>query len=153
MDGGNWRQALEVWQEQEAAAQRAREEAATQFEGHVPVGWWLDAFRNPPSPSAAAGHKCGEKEVLAVVAYDISDPKRLSYVARHCEDYGVRVQYSIFECRMDAEEFELFWMELKDLIEPDEDRLVAYKICAACAQRIGTAGTMVSNQTHVVYIF
>jgi hypothetical protein len=36
--------------------------------------------------------------MLHLVAYDISDPKRLSRVARVCKDYGIRVEYSVFEC-------------------------------------------------------
>ena len=35
-----------------------------------------------------------------LVAYDISDPKRLRKVATVCEDFGYRKQYSVFLCRL-----------------------------------------------------
>ena len=35
-----------------------------------------------------------------IVAYDISDPKRLRRVARVCEDFGYRKQLSVFLVRV-----------------------------------------------------
>jgi hypothetical protein len=40
--------------------------------------------------------------MLSLVAYDITDEKRLR-ASPASEDYGVRVQYSVFECRLDGE--------------------------------------------------
>ncbi len=39
--------------------------------------------------------------MLTLLAYDITNDKRLRQVARTCEEYRVRVQYSVFECRLD----------------------------------------------------
>jgi CRISPR-associated protein Cas2 len=94
--------------------------------------------------------------MLTIVAYDICDPRRLVRVAKHCEDYGFRVQYSVFECRLPTELFEQFWAELTALIEPEEDRVVAYRVCARCAQEVRAAGTMETHageDRHVVYLF
>jgi len=92
--------------------------------------------------------------MLTIVAYDIADERRLARVARHCRDYGVRVQYSVFECRMEADRFDLFWLELLDLIDPEEDRLIAYRICAQCARQIFCAGTQTVVEHEVVaYVF
>lgn len=90
--------------------------------------------------------------MLSVVAYDITDPKRLSTVARICEDYGVRVQYSIFECRLEETEFAGFWAKLVAVINKREDRIVAYKIDARCAKETLTAGTMVCSEKVVCYL-
>lgn len=90
--------------------------------------------------------------MLAVVAYDISDPKRLHQVAKTCEDFGVRVQYSIFECRLEEREFDLFWEKVTAEIDPHEDRMVAYKIDARCARETRTAGTMVCSEKVVCYL-
>jgi len=148
----DWQWALNEWNVEVKESEK-KKTVNNVMAQNVPAGWWLEAFDDPPSPSAQRGHACGEKEMLIIIAYDISNPKRLSHIARHCEDHGVRVQYSIFECRMEMEEFEMFWLELQDLMEPSEDRLVAYRVCASCAERIYTAGTMVSNQQVVAYIF
>ena len=90
--------------------------------------------------------------MLTLVAYDISDPKRLARVAKTCEDFGVRVQYSIFECRLDENEFTDFWLRLLEHINEKEDRLVAYKIDARSAKEIMTAGTMVCSEKCLCYL-
>ena len=90
--------------------------------------------------------------MLTVVAYDITEPKRLARVAKVCEDYGVRVQYSVFECRLDEDEFADFWLKLLEEIDDAEDRMVAYKIDARCAKETLTAGTMVCSEKAVCYL-
>jgi CRISPR-associated protein Cas2 len=90
--------------------------------------------------------------MLTLLGYDISDPKRLARVARVCEDFGVRVQYSVFECRLDETEFTEFWLLLLGEINEDEDRLVAYKIDARCAKETMSAGTMVCSEKVLCYL-
>ena len=90
--------------------------------------------------------------MLTLVAYDITSPKRLARTARVCEDYGVRVQYSVFECRLDESEFEKFWLALLGEIDESEDRVVAYKIDARCAKETLTAGTMVCSEKILCYL-
>jgi len=116
--------------------------------------WWAEAFANPPTPSEERGHASGALEMLVIVAYDISDAKRLARVSKHCRDFGARLQYSIFECRLPADQFDRFWEELKTLIDPSEDRLMAYRICANCAQDIRLAGTQILPDVEpVAYVF
>jgi CRISPR-associated protein Cas2 len=110
--------------------------------------WWFEAFDQVPYEKSPPG----EKEMLTVMAYDIADPKRLARVAKVCEDYGVRVQYSVFECRLDEDEFTDFWLKLLEEIDEDEDRMVAYKIDARCAKETLTAGTMVCSEKAVCYL-
>lgn len=90
--------------------------------------------------------------MLTLVAYDISNEKRLRRVAETCENFGVRVQYSLFECRLEESEFAKFWLELLEHIDEDEDRLVAYKIDARSARETLTAGTMVCSEKTVCYL-
>ena len=114
-----------------------------------PIGnWWFDAFPLVPYEKGPPG----ETEMLTLVAYDISDHKRLAKVARVCEDFGVRVQYSIFECRLDEAEFTEFWLRLLGEIDEEEDRLVAYKIDARCAKETLTAGRMVCSEKNLCYL-
>jgi CRISPR-associated protein Cas2 len=91
--------------------------------------------------------------MLTVVAYDITDQRRLRQIAKICEDYGLRVQYSVFECRMEADKFDKFWNELLDVADLSTDRLVAYKICVACARDVRSAGTQTHQETVVAYVF
>ena len=78
--------------------------------------------------------------MLRLIAYDIANPKRLYRMARACEDYGVRVQKSLFECWLDEDQFAALWAQLNDLIEPSADRLVAYTLDAAAVKRRQVAG-------------
>ena len=52
--------------------------------------------------------------MLMLITYDISfdDPNgqaRLRRIAKHCLDYGVRAQYSVFECDVTPDQ----WVMLK----------------------------------------
>lgn len=110
--------------------------------------WWYEAFAEVPYASSPPG----AGDMLTLVAYDIADPKRLVRVARVCEDYGARVQYSVFECRLAEAEFTAFWLKLLEQIDEEEDRLVAYKIDARCARETLTAGAMVCSEKTLCYL-
>ena len=90
--------------------------------------------------------------MLVLLAYDITSPKRLQKVAKVCEDFGTRVQYSVFECHLDQDALQLLWLRLIDLIDEDEDRIVAYRLDAKSARETLTAGTMVCSAKVVCYL-
>ena len=90
--------------------------------------------------------------MLVVVAYDITDEKRLRRVADICKQYGTRVQYSIFECHLDEEELTELWLRLLEEIDESEDRLVAYRLDARCARETLTAGIMEGSSRAICYL-
>ncbi len=92
------------------------------------------------------------KNMLHLVAYDITEPKRLIKVGKICLDFGIRVEYSVFECDLSEENFQKLWQLLSDTIDPDEDRILAYKICGACVTRIESMGTVVRPGKPLLYI-
>ncbi len=110
--------------------------------------WWSQAFPAVPYEKSPPE----EPNMLIVVAYDISDNKRLAKVAKACEDYGVRVQYSVFECNLNEWQFANLWARILDLINENEDRIVAYKIDARSAKQTMTAGTMVCSDRVICYL-
>jgi CRISPR-associated protein Cas2 len=68
---------------------------------------------------------------LIVVSYDVSTKtpegkRRLRRVARACEDYGQRVQCSVFECWVDPTHITVLKNRLLGLIEPTADSLRFY---------------------------
>src|SRR5271165_5605913 len=163
-DRSDWREALARWAKehkpplQDAGREkmgRARPEPSQSpiEKDRIPLGWWEAAFSDRPTPSERRGHPCGEHQMLTVVAYDITDPRRLKRIAEICEDYGVRVQYSVFECRLEADKFDRFWNDLLGTIDSSTDRLVAYKVCVACARDIRSAGTQTHQEKVVAYVF
>lgn len=82
------------------------------------------------------------KNMLRLIAYDIADSKRLRKVALLCLDFGFRVEYSVFECDLSEELFQLFWTRLHTIINPEEDKIIVYCICASCVSRIMSSGTV-----------
>lgn len=69
--------------------------------------------------------------MLTVITYDVNTEnsagrRRLRKVARHCVNYGQRVQNSVFECVADAAEMVRIKSELIDLIDPEKDSLRFY---------------------------
>lgn len=112
------------------------------------IDWWFDAF--PVAPYATK--QPGPKQMLYLVAYDIAHPKRLVRVAKACEDFGIRVQYSLFECRLEPDEFQRLWKAILAEMDDDEDRAVAYPLDARATRETLTAGTMVCTERVVCYL-
>jgi len=90
--------------------------------------------------------------MLHLVAYDIRNPRRLRKVAKVCEDYGIRVEYSVFECDLAEEHFDRLWADLSREIDWDQDAVLAYRICGSCVQNIASMGTIVRPQKALLYI-
>lgn len=59
-----------------------------------------------------------------LVSYDISHPKRLRRVAKAMEGFGVRLQYSVFECPLDEMRLAMLKAALQPLINHDEDQVL-----------------------------
>jgi CRISPR-associated protein Cas2 len=85
----------------------------------------------------------GRKRAQYVVTYDIKDDRRRNRVARVLEGHGERVQYSVFECRLTAGQFDELWEELAKKIDDEEDSLRAYRLCPVCAAWVKTKGQAV----------
>lgn len=92
------------------------------------------------------------RDMRYLVAYDISDDRRLQRVAKVCEDYGIRVQKSVFECDLEPEQFEEMWSRMLQEIDPDEDLVAAYPLCRSCAARVICAGKMARPEKVLAYI-
>lgn len=83
-----------------------------------------------------------------VVTYDIrtTDPagqRRLARVAAVCERYGSRVQYSVFECRLDDLLLQRLITELADEIDRSIDSVNIYRLGMAfesARESIGARG-------------
>ncbi len=79
--------------------------------------------------------------MLILVTYDVATvekagQRRLRKVAKACEDYGTRVQKSVFECQVGQQEWVLLRDRLLREIAPGEDSLRFYFLDEKSAQRI-----------------
>lgn len=79
--------------------------------------------------------------MIYLVCYDITNPRRLRKVAKKLEKWGLRVQYSFFQCDLDAAGMKKVIKELLMEIDIDEDRLYVYPICDKCASNPLQLGT------------
>jgi CRISPR-associated protein Cas2 len=59
-----------------------------------------------------------------LVCYDIADPKRLRKVAKCCEDFGYRKQFSVFLCRVSAKDYIRLRARLYDIISLTADQVL-----------------------------
>ena len=79
--------------------------------------------------------------MLILVTYDVATVekagrRRLRRVAQTCEDYGVRVQKSVFECQVGQKEWVLLRERLLREMKADEDSLRFYFLDEKAVQRI-----------------
>lgn len=73
-----------------------------------------------------------------LVVYDIRDPKRLYKIAKIAQDYGLRVQKSVFEAEMTPDGLQSMKQRMKTVIEPEEDGVKIFRLCQSCtAKRTG----------------
>jgi CRISPR-associated protein Cas2 len=79
-----------------------------------------------------------------VATRDAAGRRRLRRVARLCQDYGQRVQYSVFECSVDPAQWATLRARLLAAIDPEEDSLRFYRLGANWRSRVEHAGTKAS---------
>ena len=80
-----------------------------------------------------------------LITYDIATPdgageRRLAKIAAVCERYGLRVQFSVFACRVSDVTFQRLVHELEDVLDPTVDKVDLYRIpgsLAACRLSLG----------------
>lgn len=71
--------------------------------------------------------------MFVVITYDVQTTstggaRRLRKVAEICQNYGQRVQHSVFECIVDNAQLTALKLELLNIIEQDKDSLRIYRL-------------------------
>jgi CRISPR-associated protein Cas2 len=80
------------------------------------------------------------KKMFVVVSYDIADDKRRGKVAKTLLNFGARVQYSVFECALDAAALKRLGDRLATLIAGEEDSVRFYFLCESCLPKAKVMG-------------
>jgi CRISPR-associated protein Cas2 len=83
--------------------------------------------------------------MLVLVTYDVSQTdatgkKRLRRVAGTCQDFGQRVQYSVFEIEVDPAQWIKLKARLEAIIDPKKDSLRYYFLGANWQRRVEHVG-------------
>ena len=87
-----------------------------------------------------------------LISYDISDDKRRSKVAKLLEDYGIRVQYSAFECLLDEGALLSLRRQLQEVIDYQGDSIRFYRLCKRCRSAIDILGLGIIHSKEDFYI-
>lgn len=69
--------------------------------------------------------------MMVLITYDVDTisemgSKRLRKVAKICQDYGIRVQNSVFECRLTEAQFVLVKSKIENIINMELDNIRFY---------------------------
>jgi CRISPR-associated protein Cas2 len=83
--------------------------------------------------------------MLMLVSYDVSTAdaagkRRLRRIAKACQNFGIRVQYSVFECNVDPAQWVRLKATLEDIFDPSTDSLRYYNLGDNYATRIEHVG-------------
>ena len=75
------------------------------------------------------------RRITYVICYDIPEDKRRNELARCLDGFGDRVQYSVFEAALTSRLFDNLVSQIEEIIEPNEDSVNLYPICASCMEK------------------
>ncbi len=78
---------------------------------------------------------------MYVISYDLSNDKVRGKVAKELENYGRRIQYSVFECRISKKQMQQLYTKLLLIMQKEQDgNIRIYQICLRCEEQIQTIG-------------
>ena len=78
---------------------------------------------------------------MYIISYDIENNRIRNKIAKELENYGTRVQYSVFECKLSEKLYNELYSKLIKLMQEEETgNIRIYHICAKCEERISTIG-------------
>ncbi len=79
--------------------------------------------------------------MMVLVSYDVSTidahgRRRLRLVSKECVNHGIRVQKSVFECKVDPAKWEIFKARLLKIFDVDQDSLRFYFLGSNWKRRV-----------------
>lgn len=90
--------------------------------------------------------------MLYLVSYDIPDTPRRTKIAKILDDFGDRVQYSVFECLIDKELLDKMISRLQKVVNVAEDSVRVYALCGTCEKAIKIIGQGEVSKEEKYYI-
>lgn len=81
-------------------------------------------------------------KLFLLVAYDIAADRRRRKIAQVLENYGSRVNFSVFECLVSVPDSRKMMQELSGLMKAGKDAILVYTLCKPCVnKRISLKGS------------
>ncbi len=83
----------------------------------------------------------GQVTVMYLISYNIEKDKVRNRIAKTLENYGKRVQYSVFECFLNEGKFNELYGRLVELMQDEQGgNIRIYKLCVNCERKLLTIG-------------
>jgi CRISPR-associated protein Cas2 len=87
--------------------------------------------------------------MMVLVTYDVNTEteagkKRLNKVAKQCQNFGQRVQNSVFECILDLAQLKLLQARLEKIIDIEKDSIRYYYLGDEWRKRVEHIGAKAS---------
>ena len=78
--------------------------------------------------------------MIALVTYDITDPKRLQRLHKFLKEFGLNTQKSVFECDIDDAGLKAIRRYCRESLYLSTDSVRIYKICSGCLRKVVLSG-------------
>lgn len=78
---------------------------------------------------------------LYLVAYDVPNDRRRTKLHKALCGFGAWTQFSLFECFLDEKQLVALRHRVERLIDPAEDNVRIYCLCAGCVAKAETYGS------------
>jgi CRISPR-associated protein Cas2 len=90
--------------------------------------------------------------VLIVVSYDVPNDRRRTRLAHALEDFGDRIQLSVFECLLEVDELDRLRDRVRREIDAAEDSVRIYRLCENCHAKVEIHGLGKATEDQEVYV-
>ena len=77
---------------------------------------------------------------IYLICYDISNDKNRTKIAEELEQYGERINYSVFECFITKKQLEKIKEFIEEKIDKRHDKIKYYYICKSCYLKSSESG-------------
>jgi len=74
--------------------------------------------------------------MLILISYDLEDDRGRARLAKLLQDFGPRVQKSVFEADVQPKEFERLCAKLAKVQLGKEDSIRLYQLCSDCGSKV-----------------
>ena len=81
-----------------------------------------------------------------LISYDVVNDRRRNKIAHLLEGFGMRVQKSVFECVLTADQLEFVQKRLLKVLKPQEDQVRFYPLSAHCRRKVMILGLQPERQ-------
>lgn len=91
--------------------------------------------------------------MIFVVSYDVPNDRRRLRIMKIVQDFGRRVQYSVFECDLSTPQLMRLQERLAEVVDPALDDVRFYPLCESCigkAQRMGRRRDPVVKRIYII---